>query len=135
MRRKIASAMTIVTMIAMTAGVLRASMPVVLRCAVELAVGTLVDVDVVWVEPPVAVGVLVEVAVSSVVAACLRFVQSSFTPWPFWKYESMDCVGIVCPLHAACASVWSDWREDIHVAEHGLMALKSEGWHPCIVDV
>jgi hypothetical protein len=135
MRRKIASAMTMATMMAMTAGVLRASMPVVLRGAVELAVGLLVDVDVVWVEPSVAVGVLVDVAVSNVVATCLSFVQSSFTPWPFSKYESMDCEGIVCPSQAACASVWIDWSEDIHAAEHGLMALKSEGWQPCIVDV
>jgi hypothetical protein len=110
MRKKIASAMTIVMMMARRAGLLRASIPVVWGCAVELELGTLlvVDVDVIWDDPAVAVGVLADVAVSSVVATCLRLVQSSLTPWPFSKYDSMDCVGIDCPLQAACASVCSD---------------------------
>jgi hypothetical protein len=129
MRKKMASAMTITIMMARSAGLLKASIPLVCVCAVELDSGTLVvdDVATIWEDIAVAVGVLVDVAVSRVEATCLIMVQSSLTPWPFLKYDSMDCAGIVCPLQAVWASLWSAWSDCIQPAEHGLMALKSEG--------
>jgi len=56
---------------------------------------------------PVDVGrTLVAMVVEAIDPPLFCFVHNSVTPDPSWKYLNIEVSGVVCPAHAACASVW-----------------------------